>query len=281
MKERIIKITIIIIFLCGYALSAQTNFSDDLRCGTDIFIRDAVFEEDVDLTEICEFTDFTTSQKLCEINSNIIFDNCTFQNFTAFRSGDTLKYIIQFNKNLIFSNCYFNGNLNLADTKIVGEFSLKSSTIAKSLNLSGAWILGKISDFSGMRCFGITKISNSIFENRVNFLNAVFDDMVIFQHSVFKGKAIMGAVNFNDSVVFSNALFFQNLLLSKSEFHKKSFFNYLDVRGSAEFNDTEFKLDPEFNHARFLGLAIFNGSNINSNSLNESAFFLTKPVLEK
>ncbi len=90
-------------------LTSVVAFSEEevlhnISTGKDIYIKNVEFKNDINLTEVLEFSEVFPGEMKAYIKGNIIFEDCIFPNFIGFKEIENIRYNIQFEKNLIFKN---------------------------------------------------------------------------------------------------------------------------------------------------------------------------------
>ena len=141
-------------------------------------------------------------------------------------------------------------DIYLENVRITGELDLSKIEL-KTVPIARTW--WQIEEFGLEEEFKIVKskitITNSVFENDVDFSNTQFRKPLDFSDTEFSCKTDFRGVHFSERV----------------DFVKTSFSDYADFRGAnfsghAEFRDANFSGHAEFRGANFSGYADFRGA---------------------
>ncbi len=271
MRLLILLIPILFILGCNQAMvkidGRQVMSSEDLKSmiqkGNSIFIKDAVFKENIHFEQITRVHVTGKGNAITEIPVSIVFENCVFMGKITAHSNlqEGVKLRTQFTGSLSFEGCLFekpvrlNGaifkspgfwrkNLFRADVDITGalfdhHFSFTENMLDGQFR-SNQTRFRSSADFFGSEFNGITFLQGSIFSEDALFLNTTFNGSLDFTLS-----RVFGGLYFNHSKINGRALF------NGSKWSDRVEFNSVDFKSTVEFKRVEFIQRPEFHKANF------------------------------
>lgn len=276
---KIFTLVILVVFACqscAYAGDLEKLFKN----GKEIWIDGATFDEAIDLTEILDFEVEKPGVKIAHVYTKVVFINCMFKSFIASKYDGEYFYQVHFHKDLVFKHCAFNGDVDLSYATMNQDFSCMESEFAGKAIFSNVWFQGRNATFASARFFQPVKLTNTIFENKSNFMNVEFAQNVSFNKSVFKGNALLGGVTYKKYAGFNEVAFNNGATFDKSVFQGKANFENALFVNSAGFSDARFEGDVTFNKALFLAHTYFAGIQFNGKCETEQTAFLMETPAE-
>lgn len=237
------------IIACSAKVANQTkNMSiiDQLKEGKDIYLRDQVIDESIDLSSILTSVKVNAASSQIRITSNLFFEGCTFKKpLVAYgRSKDFDEVTTQFLGSVAFINCKFESEVNFKYATFHGHANFGDTTFKERANFQDVTLLQRCS-FRG-----------AFWQEEAHFQNARFYHKANFMETKANGHCLFQAAYFRDEVNFSTSEFAKYVDFSLVKFDHNASFNYVKWKDRSAFNNATFMMDasfvkPEFGDASF------------------------------
>ncbi|PWD97649.1 hypothetical protein [Marinilabilia rubra] len=222
-----------------------------LKSDKNIVVRGESFTEDVDLTEILEFSPSVPGVMKAVVHGNLVFEKCNFYQFVTHAKKDGKEYVVEFKGDLVFDECLFRDTVNFDYLTVNGDFYAGKSEFMGPADFNYTWFKGRNTLFSNSVFYQDARFNKTIFENRAHFFKAGFKKAALFQAAVFKGRAFWGAATFDGYAEFAQSRFLQDLNMSKSRLNDRSNFGGMYVVMDAIFNNMHFEKMADFSKCVF------------------------------
>lgn len=235
------------------AVSPFTKVKRALQNGKPVQVKEAVFDKAIDLTSFLDFKEVAPGKKVALIREDVVFVNCMFKDFIAYKHDGNTTYSIEFKERLSFINCTFNGKVDLSHAIINHNLSLQHAVFAGPVSLSNCWIKGRQAHFASAIFHQPARLSNMIVENKCSFFKTSFEQSVIFQHSCFKGPFSSGGATFKEYAGFDHVHFAMGVAFDQSVFYGNVIFDWTQIMGMTSFVSADFKKDISLKKAHLIG----------------------------
>lgn len=223
-----------------------------LKSEKSVVIKGESFSEDVDLTELLDFSPSVPGVMKAVVGGNLVFEKCNFYQFIAHAKKDGKEYVVELKGDLVFDQCLFRDTVNLDYLTVNGDFYAGNSEFMGPASFNYAWFKGRNNIFTNAVFYRDAWFNKAIFENRVHFFKTHFQQAALFQQTVFKGRSFLGAARFDGYTEFANSRFLQDLNMSKAEVKGRSNFGHMYVVMEAIFNNMLFTKEADFTQSVFL-----------------------------
>ena len=238
---------------CSVSSSIAGGWKEKLKKGEDIVFTGQSFKEDIDLTELLNFRPSTPGVKRAIVNSNLIFENCSFASFIASAQKEDDLYIIEFRGDVVFINCVFKNIVELSYCTFDREFSVADTEFIEPFKANNALFLGRTIYFNNAIFYSNASFNGAVFSNNTSFFKTSFRENVFFQRTSFNGNSYWGAALFDGYAEFGSAIFKQNLHFGEAKFIGRTNFSGMTVAMNANFSTTHFNNHADFSNVVFLG----------------------------
>lgn len=251
------------------------DINKKIKKGKDIEYRNATIIGDLIFLASNEKNLLTPQLVKHEVNSSVIFYNCTFKgNIIAHRTYTDHSEVSEFNKNLTFIECTFQDTVNFTSSDFNDLVNFSGSDFHEFVTFESSCFNYRKNYFDKVRFYKNAMFNLMKVNGNISFFEAIFDDNVIFQLSKFNDPVQFGAAKFNKNSVFSSVKFYDDVFFNYAEFHKKAIFNQSVFKGRAEFIKSKFNHISEFKNCMFFGRTIYNNSDLTGVFTFEGSDFL-------
>lgn len=184
--------------------------------------------------------------------------------------------------NINFTNATFNQKLSFHRSVINCEMLFKEACFENDLifteakfndviNLDKAIFKGK-AQFHGTK-FNRVILTETNFENKADFSNAIFNEKSYFTNTVFKADTDFSSANFVDEAKFFNAKFKDTTTFEKANFKSEANFTDAVFEKETKLNNILFNDKVYFQNALFKDIVDFGETNFEKNAYFYNADF--------
>jgi len=285
MKLLFILITMILTLACnqsiikidGRKLTTSEELQAMIQKGEAVFIKDAVFEEDINFDQIGRHHITGKGNAITEIPVAIVFENCVFKGkITGHQNlADGVSLRTRFLGSLSFEGCLFEKSVDLNGAIFSAPNFWRKNLFRKNLNITGS-IFEHHFSISENIIDGEFRSNQVRFRGGVDFFGSEFNGITFFQGSIFYEDALFLNTTFRDNLDFTLSRVLGGLYFNYSTIKGRSFFNGSNWGGRVEFNSANFQNSVEFKRVQFSQQPEFNKTLFNNSPDIQESTILTK-----
>ena len=246
---------------------ASSTFNKSFKLGTKNELGEVKFEatcfKQKFIMDIGKFSvlDFSSAEFDCELNLHAKqFDGINI-NFTN----------AKFNQKLSFHRSIINCEMLFKEARFESDLIFTETKFNDVVNLDKAKFKGK-AQFHGTK-FNRVILTETNFENKADFSNAVFNEKAYFTNAIFKADTDFGSTTFTDEARFFNAKFKDTTTFEKANFKSEANFTDAVFEKETKLNNILFNDKVYFQNALFKDIVDFGETNFERNAYFYNADF--------
>ena len=225
---------------CSPKSDTMDKLSELIRSGKDVYIENADFSGDLDLTAFLDKNLISEGVYQAKTSSSITFNNCRFNGkVIAFKTENNASMVVSFLSNVSFINCHFSDEVNFRGSSILGRTDFTKSVFDKKVSFEECTFYQN-AYFNGCTFNEELRFQNAFFIKSGNFSNTKYQKVASFQNATF-----------NSGLQFLVATFYQFADFSLIKCKDDIFFNYSEFNDKCNFSNSSFAGSTNFLNIRF------------------------------
>lgn len=199
----------------------------------------------------------------------LIFEDITFNECVVF-IGDSFNEKVHFlnctfEKHVSFENCIFKETVLFYECIFREEVKFQNTSFYSLSNFSYTKFEGWRNNFWQSYFYGNFFCENIIVKSNINFSNSIFEQKVWFKEAILEGEANFYNTKFKNFenygfYSFEKAIFRQNAIFRESVFENMADFTNTKFERLVDFHLVEFNKAQQFYSTTFLDRAIFSNT---------------------